>query len=231
MFKQLIETYKNTGFLHHGYLIVGEWEIIQPILVETFKLIGDQSDIVYETYETFGINDSHRLVERSTRRNWSGQRELVVLTAKSYTPEAQNALLKLFEEPRAGLHFFLLGNKATDFLPTLQSRLVIIEHQIETGLEEKLNKNNKSEDEALQFLSATPVDRLAWIDKKVKGEMARDEWLKFFNTLEKIAHQLKPFNKQALVELNTVRPYFANPAFSARLIFEHLAFVLPRVVE
>ncbi len=228
MFKQLIETYKNTGFLHHGYLIVGEREIIQPLLIETFKLIGDQTDIIYETYETFGINDSHRLVERSTRRNWSGQRELVVLTAKSYTPEAQNALLKLFEEPRAGLHFFLLGNQTTDFLPTLQSRLVIIEHQIETGLKEK---PNEIQIQASQFLSATPVDRLAWIDKKVKSEMARDEWIKFFNALEKTAHQLKPFNEQALVELNAVRPYFANPAFSARLIFEHLTFVLPRVVE
>ena len=228
MFKQLIETYKNTGFLHHGYLIVGEREIIQPILAETFKLIGDKADIIYETYETFGINDSHRLVARSTRRNWSGQRELVVLTAKSYTPEAQNALLKLFEEPRVGLHFFLLGNKATDFLPTLQSRLVIIEHQIETGLKKK---PSEIQTQALQFLSTTPVERLALIDKNLKNEMERDEWINFFNALEKTAHQLKPFHEQTLIELNAVRPYFSNPAFSARLIFEHLAFVLPIMVE
>ncbi|MFH1170696.1 MAG: hypothetical protein V1704_04025 [Candidatus Vogelbacteria bacterium] len=228
MFKQLIETYKNTSFLHHGYLIIGERKVILLALAKTLQALGNDTTTVWENYETFGINESHRLVERSMRRNWNGQRELVVLTAKSYTPEAQNALLKLFEDPRAGLHFFLLGNKAADFLPTLQSRLVIIEHPSEAEVEEK---PSEVQAQASEFLFAMPAGRLALIDRKVKSEMERDEWINFFNALEKIAHQSKPFPEKALTEINAVRPYFANPAFSARLIFEYLAFTLPIMVE
>ena len=226
MFKQLVETYKQTGFLHHAYLLIGEQEVSRPILTDTLKIIGDGATIIWENYETFGIGESRELIGRSARRNWSGKREFIVLIADRYTTEAQNALLKLFEEPRSDLYFFILGTRATDFLPTLRSRLMIIENLDDNKLE-----NGIQDKKALEFLSDSPVDRLDFVTKKLKREPTREEWFPFLNALEKVCHDQSPLNEKALTELGLVRKYLADPASSPRLLFEHLAFVLPRVVE
>ena len=72
MLKQIVATYKQNGFLHHAYLVVGAREIIQPIITDTLKVIDALADVIWEHYETFGINDSRGLIERSSRHNWSG---------------------------------------------------------------------------------------------------------------------------------------------------------------
>lgn len=223
MFKAIIENYRNGGFLHHAYLILGDREAIQPILTDTLKIVGDGATIIWENYETFGIDESRGLTERSARRNWHGKRELVVINAERYTIEAQNALLKLFEEPRVGLHFFILSARATDFLPTLQSRLIIIENR-----EDIKSEKHEQDQKALEFLSSTPADRLDFIAKELKRELTRAEWSPFLNALEKICHNQPTLNEKALTELGLVRHYLADPASSPRLLFEHLAFVLPR---
>lgn len=46
----------------------------------------------------------------------------VILDAERMTPQAQNALLKLFEEPPAGVYFLLLTTAPTSLLPTVRSR-------------------------------------------------------------------------------------------------------------
>lgn len=53
-----------------------------------------------------------------------------MLTANNMTHEAQNALLKMFEEPTADTHFFLMIPSAGILLPTLRSRLVIIKDEL-----------------------------------------------------------------------------------------------------
>ncbi len=49
----------------------------------------------------------------------------IVLGAKSYNVYAQNALLKLLEEPPKNIVFFLLARSKTSLLPTIRSRLKI----------------------------------------------------------------------------------------------------------
>jgi len=223
MFKQIICTYKQTGFLHHGYLIVGKQETIQKMLLETLKTFGNETNTIWENYETFGINESRTLAERSSRHNWNGQREFVVLKAQRYTLEAQNALLKLFEEPRPRLHFFLIGMEVTEFLPTLRSRLMVVENQKGDELINEIEKKKAS-----QFLSATPVDRLNLIAEELKKELSREEWLPFLNVLEVASHKKQPLNERALTEIISVRRYLTDPASLPRLLFEHLALVLPK---
>ena len=107
MFRPIIESYQTNGFLHHAYLIVGEKETAYLALIESLGIIEGTANTILEKYETFGIAESRELVSRSARHNWHGGREFVILIADRYTSEAQNALLKLFEEPRDSLHFFI----------------------------------------------------------------------------------------------------------------------------
>lgn len=216
--EQIVETYRQTGFLHHAYLLVGKQKTLRTVLAESLKAIEDETDPIWENYETFGIAESRGLIERSARRNWNGRREFVVLAARRYTAEAQNALLKLFEEPRAGLHFFILGGRPADFLPTLLSRLMVVENK---------TKNETGSSFPPQFLSAPPALRLDLVARELKKELPREEWLEFLNALEVIYHRVKPLNGRALAEIGLARGYLADPASSPRLLFEHLALVLP----
>lgn len=49
-------------------------------------------------------------------------RAFIIDRAETMTPEAQNALLKIFEEPPANVFFFLLCDNASALLPTVRSR-------------------------------------------------------------------------------------------------------------
>lgn len=212
--------------MHHAYLILGEWETARATVAEMIGKIEEKISVSNENYGTFGIDESRGLIERSARHEWSGGREFIILVAERYTIEAQNALLKLFEEPRSGLHFFILSERATDFLPTLLSRLMIIECH-----EDNKPENNIRDKKALEFLFDTSVDRLAFIAKELKREPTRADWFPFLNALEKVCHSQSTLNEKALTELGLVRHYLTDPASSPRLLFEHLAFVLPRVVK
>ncbi len=209
---------------HHAYLIIGEREAIREKLDRSLKKVEPLATLVWHRHETFGVDESRGLIEQSSRRNWSGAREFVVIEADRYTPEAQNALLKLFEEPRTGLHFFLISNQLINLLPTLQSRMLIIEPEIDFAPENNLKL-------ASQFLKATPAERLDLIAKEIKKETTRAEWLLFLNNLETICHKTLPLTHQVFNELMMVRNYITDPASAPKLLLEHLAFVLPSVVK
>ena len=49
------------------------------------------------------------------------------------TPEAQNALLKIFEEPPANVYFFLLCDNASALLSTVRSRAPVLRMEIFDG--------------------------------------------------------------------------------------------------
>lgn len=51
----------------------------------------------------------------------------LILVAKGFRVEAQNALLKILEEPPRNIVFILVGSSKTVFLPTIRSRLLLQE--------------------------------------------------------------------------------------------------------
>lgn len=57
-------------------------------------------------------------------------RIFIIKNAQLLTTEAQNALLKIFEEPPKGVHFFLLCENATSLLPTVRSRAPVLRMSI-----------------------------------------------------------------------------------------------------
>ena len=74
-------------------------------------------------------------------------RAFVIDKAETMTTEAQNALLKIFEEPPANVFFFLLCDNASSLLSTVRSRAPIVRMEIfdsETLSEYLLERNEKA---------------------------------------------------------------------------------------
>jgi replication-associated recombination protein RarA len=71
--------------------------------------------------------DATRALYQRTRAKQAGHQVVIIDHAESMSGEAQNAFLKLLEEPRPGLTFILTASDADDMLPTIQSRLQVVQ--------------------------------------------------------------------------------------------------------
>lgn len=211
----------NWNKLHHAYLISGcerknLWLLIEK---ETgFAKTGNPDALDLEM-ETFGIDDSRELYLWSIKKPFNGERKIAVVSGQSFTTEAQNALLKIFEEPPLGTHFFILAQNRGAMLPTLLSRmnvLVFSEEKSQTaktkeflasGVSGRLKMvasiiKNKDKKKAIEFVSAVAAEtRGAGLDSK----------------------------KEALpVVLNALK-FLSGRSPSIKMILEHLALSLPEI--
>lgn len=71
--------------------------------------------------EDFKIEDAKEVIAEAYKSEEN--RKTLILGAKSFTVPAQNALLKILEEPPRNISFILLAPNKSTFLPTVRSRL------------------------------------------------------------------------------------------------------------
>src|SRR3989338_1466006 len=123
-------------------------------------------------FERFGIDESRELIALSSLKNFN--EAVFLIGAASITSEAQQALLKLFEEPQAGTTFVLLVPHGA-LLPTLKSRMMEYEKQLPTHFS----------GQADAFLKASGKERSEIIATMLKDEEGLKERVRdFVNALE-----------------------------------------------
>ena len=225
----LIDTYRQTCVLHHGYLLEGEQEKVLKQLLEFFerelKIVPrGNPDVIVSKYETFGIDDGRELKNRASVKAFShSKRKIFVIVFQSITIEAQNSLLKLFEEPTQNTHFFLITATAEVFLPTLKSRLFIISDTIQ-------RTDDRSVQFAKQFMESSKPDRIKLlkdiIDNKDKGKA-----IAFLGVLEEVLHSKKDFanggeRAYGLIQIQNCRKYLYGRSPSVKMLLTHIALIV-----
>lgn len=112
---------------HHAYLFLGTDHV--DVNGVSLSLQNTYAVTVYER-EQWGIGDSRALISEASRTDGAGRPRAFVVVAQALTLEAQNALLKLLEEPpERSVFFFYLPREAV-LLPTLRSRFLIADDPI-----------------------------------------------------------------------------------------------------
>ena len=71
--------------------------------------------------DDFKIEDAKEVISEAYKSEENTK--TLILGAKSFTVPAQNALLKILEEPPRNIVFILLAPNKSTFLPTVRSRL------------------------------------------------------------------------------------------------------------
>ena len=89
--------------------------------------------------------------------------KILVIEAKSFRTEAQNALLKIIEEPPRNIKFIIVTQSKNLLLPTIRSRMLI---------ENKLTKKPKMSVE-LNLKSLNLKELTSFIDQKIAEEQAQ----------------------------------------------------------
>jgi len=176
-------------------------------------------DLRISHYETFGIGDAHEHREHASQRPF-GERQVFVIVAERMTVPAQNALLKILEEPSPDTHFILVLPTRSILLPTVQSRLLAA-----ARTEGELGAH----DIAQTFLSANPGERSKLIADIVKNK-ERTKARELVNALEFLLHR-EGVQKHttALREVAFIRQYLADNASSLKMLLEHLVVTVPMI--
>ncbi|HEY6020464.1 MAG TPA: hypothetical protein VIY48_11300 [Candidatus Paceibacterota bacterium] len=181
---------------HHAYLYEGSQTDFE-------NLKGSVQPFVATWYERFGIDDARALVAQASLKREGESTYLIGVS--SLPTEAQQALLKLFEEPRQGLHFILVTPHGA-LLPTLRSRMM-----------EYPAKMLHTADR----VSAKDIPALI---KEEDKERVRE----FLDAMESQLHPRmgEPKVRAALADIAMVRDYLRDRSPSLKMLLEHLALSL-----
>ena len=170
--------------------------------------------------EQFGISDARQLIAEAHQKAVAGSVRHFIVAASSITTEAQNALLKLFEEPPSGTALYVLIPDESLLIPTLRSRFVDAVHLSSQG------SSNRSVAE--EFLKASYAKRLELIAARVKEK--DQAWMN--ELILAINGQLQKSDsrqsERLLKALLLSESYLTIRGASKKMLLEELALSLPR---
>lgn len=254
-----IKEHLDKNNLHHAYLIEGAREQSVKEVLEFVKSLGIETnanaDVCRIELDSFKIDDARNLKSLAVERGFTSLRKIFIISANSFLLEAQNSLLKMFEEPIENTHFFIITPDASALLKTLVSRFYFI--SAESNLIEELK-------EAEKFIKMPISKRINFIKELLVEEeedeegneilaldSVRSKALKFLNALEVTLHGKLVKNFSGLLHLSAgtpparvgfpvqnslptclehffkVRKFLRMPGSSAKTLMESVALVIP----
>ena len=220
--KSVLEVHIESGNFNHGYLLVGNFVISRNMAVEAAQAILNPEgkieahpDFSYQKFELFGIEESRTLTRKASKRPFVGDKKVFIIELFSFSLESANALLKTLEEPYAGTYFFVIVPSLENVIPTLVSRLTVIDNsKIKKELDEGKIKFYK------KFLRDLPNKRL----ETIKNLKDRQEAIEFLNELELTTKDFK-----VLEEIQRCKSFLFSQGSSAKMVLEHIALTLPQM--
>jgi len=227
---------KNTKFedmqfqtpLHHAYCIEGKGEFSKIELLKNLeKFLGFKSlsnpDFLLIKTENLGIDEGRGIIDFQSKKSFSGDKKIIIIQTNNITREAQNSLLKTFEEPTLNTHFFLLMPNSEVLLPTLKSRLIIYKLKTE-------EKNTIG----IKFLKESKKMRLNLV-KKIIEEKNREEAIELLDQITGGFYERKEVKKMNSGErlfiktLSRLRWYLNDRSSSLKMILEQVALIAPQI--
>ena len=208
---------------HHAYFIHSfkdsAYKLKEHLLTALHINHTQNPDFFHEKYEVLGIDESRRIKELHLSKSFiEGSKKIFIIEASGMTHEAQNSLLKIFEEPHEHSHFFLIMPSLDVLLPTLRSRLLVLEKQ----------ENEESSPEAIKFLKLSKKDKITFVDELAKSisdeEATKSDALEFLAQLESALHKNGvEKNSNALKAILKARDYMNDRSPSIKQLLEYVA--------
>jgi|SRR3989344_4081161 len=211
---------------HHAYFIHSFKDTakrLKEYLKEKFNIHHEQNpDFFHEKFEVLGIDDSRRIKENHLLKSFAeNAKKVFIIEANSITHEAQNSLLKIFEEPHEHTHFFLIMPTPSILLPTLRSRLMIIENR-------EVGEVSKEVEDFLKLSKKEKVDYVDEIAKNISDEkMTKAEAQEFLSGLEMAIYKKGvEENKEALKAILKAKDYMNDRSSSVKQLLEYIALMI-----
>ena len=177
------------------------------------------ADVVHVRVESFGIGDARTLAEQAYVRPVVRPTRDFVVTFSSITVEAQNALLKLFEDPPDTTVFHVVVPREDLLIPTLRSRFLLVDVAVAAV----------DRDPMRDFLKMSYGERVDEIAKRTKAKDA--VWIEAVVAgAEAYAEHVKGGVKERVLRsVVLVRQYLGARSAGKKMLLEELALSLPQI--
>lgn len=212
---------------HHAYFIHSFKDTVHKLkefLLEKFNIKHEANpDFFYEKFESLGIDDSRRIKEIHLSKSFeSGSKRIFIIETSAITHEAQNSLLKMFEEPNADSHFFLIMPSPHTLLPTLRSRLLILDSR--DDVPQGVETISKVE----EFLKLSKKDKVAFVGELAKDisdeKLNKSDAIEFLAALEVFIYNKYGTSKPGVMKaILKARDYMNDRSASVKQLLEYVA--------
>jgi DNA polymerase III delta prime subunit len=225
------------GRLHHAYLIQGSSEEILPQILEFWESIGvktvGNSDFVHIHLDSFKIEDARNLKSFGMQKSYSSAKKIFVISTNNFLLEAQNSLLKMFEEPISDTHFFIILPDVNVLLDTFISRFYLIKS------DKKINPDLKKAEEFIKMPLKNRIDFIKELlteedeengEENLSQDSTRSKAIKFLNSLEAVLHKKFIKNQSAtnyFEQIFKVREFLRMPGSATKSLMESVALIIP----
>ncbi len=211
---------------HHAFVIEGKRDIVLPLIKQALEAnlslsFEKNPDIFQFDFDTFLVDHAHTIKEADLKANYFLPHKFIVISFSAITREAQNALLKVLEDPTGHTKFIIVTHSKEILLPTIISRVAVIRH---ASFHETASPVSVE-----VFLKAPPAKRLEMVGKLLK-EVAEETKTKrdvseFVFELKIHLEQhikTKQINEKKLLSTLKALQYITDPSASQKLILERL---------
>ncbi|MFA6353548.1 MAG: hypothetical protein WCW93_01295 [Candidatus Paceibacterota bacterium] len=192
----LIQKNLDKNNLHHAYLIEGERSVIVKEIEEFLKSLGVSTignpDFIHIQLDSFKIEDARNLKSYANQKSFSLEKKIFIISANNFLLEAQNSLLKIFEEPIENTHFFLIVPDVNSLLKTLVSRFYLISTKQDIGevkeVEKFITMPLKNRIDFIKELLTTEDEEDEEGNEIIVLNSTRSKALRFLNALESVLY-------------------------------------------
>ncbi|MFA6354959.1 MAG: hypothetical protein WCW65_00840 [Candidatus Paceibacterota bacterium] len=221
--------------LYHSYVLEGNPEEIVYLLRIYLEERGDinknSPDVMLNLYDAFNVEDGYKIKEWHNNKAIDGKKKICIIGAKFINREAEQALLKITEEPTTDTHFFIVVPDSSLLLGTILSRVHLIKN-----LKSDNNFENKIASDFIKVNAKERIEKVADIIKEFKDNEnsggLRYYAISLINGVERIVYEKwkKDLNNEELKfilnELKNCRSYLGTPGAAVKMILEHIALVI-----
>lgn len=230
---EIAEQYNKNRDLHHFYLLEGDKNVldieITDFLEKQLQIDTADKSIFYSyQFNSFFVKDSREILSKSQIKTPIGKKMVFVVYINSITPEAQNALLKLLEEPSERTYFFIVLPSINNLLPTFTSRAVVVR-----------SSEKRAENILEQFRKMSVGERIKFVEglvKEIKDEKKEKIEAQNFvrdlidgfekEILENPQDSLVQARKDSLRTLLKIEDYLKDSGASTKILLERAVLLI-----
>ncbi len=237
--KEFFEELTHMHTLPHGVLVEGDSSHVDAVY-EFYKERFSPRLIEHKLFvtNTLSADEAREIVGDMSLASSEEKPFVYIISALSFSNEAQNILLKSFEEPPAHLYVCIVVNELKKLLPTFISRLHYVRRDTHEGVSARTTT----------FMQSSIKERLTFIEKlaKKKDEASDDEGKKESDELKKeldvlfrqmlgeIHKRLEggkgddvEMCKESIKVISRARTYLYDRGSSVKMVGEYVSLMLP----
>lgn len=232
-----LSLYLDKNNLHHAYLIEGARDTLLPEVFSFLESIDVKTSGNPDFYNIF--IDSVKMKDTEYLRSLMSQKifneeatakKIFILSLNNFLVDAQNSLLKVFEEPTPNTHFFVIAPDISIFLPTVISRFQVISTKgenkedlknAESFIEMKLSAR-------IDFLKEFLKDKDEENEEMSMEDSTRAKANRFLDAVETVLHNkdVSSINPAIFDHIFKVRQFLRQPGSSSKTLLESVALIV-----